>query len=155
MSYNYICTCTSSTTVLVLVLIPVPKAINCLAMAAEDRMNLCAAVLPALPMFSRAFPPLVPDAVRLLQRMYESCCAHSACVCTKLLSIRAPSPPSAAPFDAESGVLMDDVLPAADLPEYHSRTCFLPASNASSAARRCSGLFFDPNVFAFINCYFL
>ena len=82
-------------------------------------MNLCAAVLPALPVFARAFPPLVPDAVRLLQRMYESCCAHSACVCVRAeqLSIRAPSPPSGAPFDVESGVLMDDVLPAADSPE--------------------------------------
>ena len=48
MSYNY-----TSTTVVVLVLIPVLKAINSLAMAAEDRMNLCAAVLPALPVFAR------------------------------------------------------------------------------------------------------
>ena len=91
-------------------------------MASEDRMNLCAAVLPALPVFVRAFPPLVPDAVRLLQRMFESCCAHSACVCVRAeqLSVRAPSPsPSwTAPFDAcESGALVDAALPAAELPE--------------------------------------
>lgn len=104
-------------------------------------MNLSAAVLPALPVFVRAFPPLVPDAVRLLQRMFDSCCAHNPSVCVRAeqLALRGPSTTSA-PYasggtgrqlytddssdycndenmSADSALVADDGLAAADSPE--------------------------------------